>query len=248
MARGEDTAVKDKLTLSMRLLHHLSSLNEPTNLAFSPLSFHVVLSLLASGATGATRDQIVAFLDPTGADAHFALASNVASDVLADRDGKIPEVRCAMGVWIDASLRLNLAFVDTAASNFEASVRTISFSDNPDAASAEINEWFRSKTGGLVKDILPEGSINSNSTAVVLANALYLNGHWYNPFFPELTQDGTFHVSPDHAVSAPFMTGSHQHTFMDIGCHPGFNVLRMPYSRGGGSRLFAMYIYPARFF
>ncbi|KAG2569757.1 hypothetical protein PVAP13_7NG438600 [Panicum virgatum] len=189
----------------MRLLRHLGSPDEPANLAFSPLSFHAVLSLLASGASGAAREQIAAFLGPAGADAHAALASK-----------------------------------------FKAAVRTIAFGDNPAAARAEINDWFRSETGGLVENLLGEGEGEGSvdgSTVVVLANSLYFNGHWYNPFFPRLTQDGIFHVSPDAAVRVPFMTGSHLHTFMDIGCHPGFNVLRMPYCTGGAGRKFAMYIY-----
>ncbi|OEL22343.1 Serpin-Z4 [Dichanthelium oligosanthes] len=214
MEHGQDAAVRDEVALSMRLLRHLGSPDEPANLAFSPLSFHAVLPLLASGASGATRDQIVAFLGPAGADAHATLASKVASEVLAGRDGTVPEVRCAMGVWVDAALRLNPAFADAAASVFNAAARTIAFARAPSMAAR------------------PSSS-----------PSLYFNGHWYSPFFPRLTKDGTFHVSPDHAVSVPFMTGSHLPTFMDIGCHPGFNVLRMPYSRGGDGQVFAMYIY-----
>ncbi|RLM74467.1 hypothetical protein C2845_PM15G25350 [Panicum miliaceum] len=163
MEHGQDPAVRDQAALSMRLLRHLGSPDEPANLAFSPLSFHA----------------------------------------------------------------------------FKAAARTVAFGDNPAAARAEINDWFRGETGGFVENLLGEGSVDG-STVVVLANALCFNGHWYNPFFPRLTEDGMFHVSPDAAVRVPFMTGSHQHTFMDIGCHPGFNVLRMPYcTGGGGGRMFA---------
>ncbi|CAM0145839.1 unnamed protein product [Urochloa decumbens] len=147
-----------------------------------------------------------------------------------------------MGVWVDAALRLSPAFADAAASEFKAAARAVAFGDDPAAARAEINDWFRSQTGGLVDNLLAdEGSVDG-TTAVVLANSLYFHDYWYNPFFPRLTKDGDFHVSTDHAVRVPFMTGSHQHTFMDIGCHPGFNVLRMPYCNGGGG-MFAMYIY-----
>ncbi|EER98044.1 hypothetical protein SORBI_3002G048100 [Sorghum bicolor] len=169
-----------------------------------------------------------------------------------------------MGVWVDAALRLNPAFADVAASQFRAAARKVAFSDNPEAAREEINGWFRSETGGLVQpdereidsedeeqlvqfdmdekslfdDILAEGSIDAG-TAVVLASSLYFNCNWYDPFYPSGTEEGTFHVSPDHAVRAPFMTGNHLHTQMRIGCHPGFNVLRMSYT----DRNFAMYIY-----
>ncbi|XP_062208766.1 serpin-Z1-like [Phragmites australis] len=247
-------AARDLAALSMLLLRHLGCHHQQEelqiNMAFSPMSFHAILSLLAVGATDTVRDQINLFLGPAGDDAHAALASKVASYVLAthdvnedeDDDAPPPEVRCATGIWVDSSLVLKPAFAAMAASRYKAEARAISFRGMLAQARAEINEWIEGKTGGHLKGHLPESSIGA-STLVVLANALYFRGYWYDHFLPDMTRDGTFYVSPGHEVTVPFMEGCYLHDRMHIGCHPGFKVLRMAYASSTCEQRFSMYIY-----
>ncbi|KAE8801270.1 Serpin-Z1 [Hordeum vulgare] len=259
-------AIRDQAALSARLLHHLSLRGGDRNLAVSPASFHTVLSLLATGSTGAHHGQIISFLGPAGVEAHAALASHAAASPSkaapashvaagssqlfssdeevdeADGNHEVAEVVYATGIWVDSSLRLKPAFAALAASKYDAVARAVCFSSSPEQARLEINEWLEAKTGGRWKELLHEGSIVA-STAVVLANALYFRGYWYDPFDANLTEDGDFYVSPGRAVRAPFMAGSELHQHMCIGVHPGFKVLRMRYVGGHHGRFFSMCIY-----
>jgi serpin B len=232
-------AMRDQAAFTMRLLRGVG-LRGDQNVALSPVSFHAVLSLLAAGATGAIRDQIVSFLGPAGAEAHAALMSRFSH--LEEGRNRSIQIRCATGVWVDSTLRLKPAFADMAASRFNAEARGVPFGSSPEQARSEINEWFEDKTGGRWKELLPEGSISA-ATVVVLSNALYFRGYWYDPFDPTLTEDGDFYVSPGHAVRTPFMVGNYVHDNMCIACHPGFKVLRMPYVGWHHGRRFSMCIY-----
>ncbi|RCV13965.1 hypothetical protein SETIT_2G388900v2 [Setaria italica] len=109
---------------------------------------------------------------------------------------------------------------------------------------AEINKWLESKTGGHVQGLLPGSSISA-STLLILANAIYFRGYWYDHFLPDMTRDATFHVSPGHEVTVPFMEGKDLHARMQVIGHPGFKVLRMPYAAGmcQQQQSFSMYIY-----
>ncbi|KAF8768659.1 hypothetical protein HU200_007212 [Digitaria exilis] len=256
-------AVRDQAALCMLLLRHLGSLDKGTptaNLAISPISFHAVLSLLAAASSGATRDSSPSSAPRAprrtpGSPPRSRPPSSPAGAAawMPARSGAPPlpaEVRCATAIWADSSLRLRPAFVDTAAAVYRAEARSASFRDNPTAAAAEINGWFERNTGGLVKNIvgneLDFGS-KAAATALVVANSVFFHGSWVKPFNPESTEEGPFYIadggiSPEHAavVCVPFMRAARK--LMQVGVHPGFKVLRMPYC-GDGEREFAMYIY-----
>ncbi|XP_071674500.1 serpin-Z1-like [Lolium perenne] len=230
---------RDLAALSTRLLIHLGS--DKANLALSPpLSFHSVLVLLAAGATGATLDQIVSFLGPsTGGTAHASLASHVASGILTGETGAEPDVRIAVGVWVDSSFRLRPAFADKAASQYKAAGRPMPFQEKTEEARVEINRWFEDKTGGLIKDLMPNDHLSSD-TILVIGNALSLRGTWLDPFDRDDTVDGDFFL-PDESspVRVPFMTSTNSQR---ISSHPGFKVLQLPYECSGNHR-FSMHIY-----
>ncbi|KAM0851308.1 hypothetical protein ACQ4PT_052509 [Festuca glaucescens] len=202
---GMTGAVRDLAALSTRLLLHLGS-DKANNLALSPLSFHSVLVLLAAGATGDTLDQIVSFLGPSGGNAHASLASHVASGILAGGEkGAEPDVRCAVGVWVDSSFRLRPAFADKVASQYKAAARAMPFQEKAEEARVEINRWFEDKTGGLIRDLMPDGHLSSD-TILVLGNALYLRSTWLDPFDRDNNVDGDFFVPGEsRPVRVPFM-------------------------------------------
>ncbi|XP_051182354.1 serpin-Z1 [Lolium perenne] len=237
---GMTGAVRDLAALSTRLLLHLGS--DKANLALSPLSFHSVLVLLAAGATGDTLDQIVSFLGTSGGTAHASLASHVASGILAggETDAE-PDVRCAVGVWVDSSLRLRPAFADKVASQYKAVARAMPFKKKAEEARVEINRWFEDKTGGLITDLMPTGHLGSD-TILVLGNALYLRGTWLDPFDRDDTKDGDFFLPGDESstpLRVPFMASKNSQR---ISCHAGFKLLQLPYECRGNHQ-YSMHIY-----
>ncbi|KAL9391838.1 hypothetical protein Peur_015758 [Populus x canadensis] len=70
----------------------------------------------------------------------------------------------------------------------------------------EVSLWAERKTRGLIKEVLPPGSVN-NDVALILANALYFKGAWYQKFDASRTQLGDFHLLNGQIVQVPFLAG-----------------------------------------
>jgi serpin B len=108
-----------------------SNASSGSNAAFSPLSLHVALSLVAAGAGGATRDQLAATLGAAGpgvADGLHALAEQVVQVVLADASAAGgPRVSFANGVFVDKSLPLKPSFKDLAVGKYQAETQSVDF-------------------------------------------------------------------------------------------------------------------------
>uniref|UniRef100_M8BXI9 Putative serpin-Z12 n=1 Tax=Aegilops tauschii TaxID=37682 RepID=M8BXI9_AEGTA len=78
--------------------------------------------------------------------------------------------------------------------------------------------------------MLASGSVAS-STVVVLANALYFKGAWFQPFDQSVT-----------TVRVPFMTTGRFEFKQHIAVYPGFRALKLPYHNDGDHAAAAFYM------
>ncbi|KAL6982830.1 hypothetical protein U1Q18_016223 [Sarracenia purpurea var. burkii] len=105
-------------------------------------------------------------------------------------------------------------------------------------ATNEVNSWAEKETNGLIKEVLPSGSVDS-STRLILANALY-NGEWNEKFDVSKTKDHDFHLLNESSVQVPFMTSKKKQL---VSAFDGFKVMGLPYKQGEDKRRFSMYFF-----
>ena len=104
---------------------------------------------------------------------------------------------------------------------------------------SEVNSWVEKNTNGLIKEILPPGSVDS-FTRLILANALYFKGAWEKKFDASKTVKRDFYLVDGSSVEAPFMTDKEDQY---VAVFDGFKVLALPYSQGSDPRRFSMYFF-----
>lgn len=105
----------------------------------------------------------------------------------------------------------------------------------------EVNKWASDQTNGLIKDLLPPGSVN-RETIQVYGNALYFKGAWAIPFHKSRTTNKEFHLLDGASVSVPFMSNK---VDQYVKAYNGFKVLRLPYRQSDDdiNREYSMYFY-----
>ena len=110
------------------------------------------------------------------------------------------------------------------------------FSLKVDEVINEINSWVENATKGLIGNLLPQESLDSNA-ALVLANALYFKGAWDRQFDESRTKDKEFYLLNGQIVQVPFMTSKPRERHL-YGSFDGYNVLKLPYQNGQDTRQF----------
>ncbi|KAJ8443851.1 hypothetical protein Cgig2_010315 [Carnegiea gigantea] len=228
-------------SVSMRITNYVAQYAaKDSNLVFSPPSIQLLLGLVAAGATGPTKDQVLSFLNCESVSKLNHLASELISTVLADGSAYGgPKLSFANGVRVDNRLPLKPVFKQIASNNYKASCEHVDFQIKADQVAHKVNSWVEKSTNGLIKDILPTGSVD-RTTRLILANALYFKGVWKQKFDLSRTRDLDFHLLNGGSVKVPFMSTT---TKQYICAFNGFKVLCLRYSQGRDNRQFSMYIF-----
>ena len=202
------------------------------NLFFSPFSITQAFSMVYAGARGNTEQQMRQALHFTLPPEQLHPAMNALDLTLQRRNelepgqkGTPPELRIVNATWGQQGYAFEPAYLDTLAVHYGAGVRAVDFKSEADTIRNQINAWVESQTNDLIKDLLPPGTVTSN-TRLMLVNALYFKGQWTQPFEPRLTKDSPFHLLDGSQKSIKMMGRDGTFPLMR---GEGFQAFALPY-------------------
>jgi serpin B len=237
---GAQTAAASTVKLALALL---PKVNAQENAVISPFSILQALAMVDQGAGGLTTEQINAVLGAQVAgelaSSTRALLAHLAAVTTVRGDGKNkPLLTNGNSLWLQSSFTVLASFASVLAADFGAAPEQVDFQAAPDAARKRINQWVAQRTHGHISDLFPAGSIDSQ-TLLVLANALYLDASWAQPFDTSITADAPFYTSSG-TVQAKFMTTQDPLSTPYEQGH-GYQAVELPYQ---GSTLSLLAIMP----
>jgi serpin B len=206
------------------------------NLALSPASVALALTIALAGARGETAREIGAALHVASEPEQTARIAGALVRGWQSAAGQTVELSMAQRLFAEQSFALQDAYVSLMQEAFSSPAERLDFRGQPENARETINGWVHEQTRGHFEEILPRGSVDA-STALVLVNAVYFHGRWKEPFDRERTKDFRFFTSGDEIVSVPGM----QKEGGLYGRHDGVSLLELRY---GGDELGMLFVLP----
>merc|ERR1712013_304510 len=146
---------------SQSLYVQLAETSEDENFVFSPLSLHSALSLLFLG----TRDN-----------SSSQLLRQSYQQVVQSYRGQ-HSFLYGNHIWVGEGFTLKPDYQELVSSQFGSNISSLDFAGaHPEQ---EVNDWIEKMTGGKISNLVDSFS---SGTMMFLANALYFNEKWLQPF------------------------------------------------------------------
>lgn len=242
-AGNSDYLVSKSINDFGRRLYNVLSAGKPENVIMSGYSLASVLSLALIGARDKSASELEKVLalpcsDDNSTDSPVALyyeGYKNAHQSLQENQAYVLEN--ANRMFVDGQYALLADFQASATSYFSTvGGSTVDFVNDSEGARKSINDWVEQQTRNKIQEILPQGSVSSN-TKLVLVNAIYLKANWTDQFEVMMTSEDSFKLQNGQEVQVPMMTVEADFA---IGSVDGLkaDLIRLPYI---GDRL-GMYV------
>jgi serpin B len=211
----------DYNSFGFQLLTATSKAYPNTNVLLSPVGAAIALSATASGAQGATRQEIthalgLEALPPSG----FDQAGETMLDYLSTLAGNL-RLEMADGWWFDDKVQAKPNFIAKARNFYNGEVKSARL-QNPDAV-VDVNAWVANRTHGAIPVAFQ--SLEPGAGMVVV-DAFYFKARWAACFDKLLTQDQPFHFAQGGSVTHPQMQKTDYYQYSKT---PAFQLIALPY-------------------
>ncbi|MDO4399609.1 MAG: serpin family protein [Coriobacteriia bacterium] len=193
------------------------------NVTIAPMSVMNALSLTANGAKGATAKQMRTVLADGATLAR--LNKNLAWYNSKLSNSKKARIKTANGIWYhnDGTLKMKAKFLATSKKYYGAEIAPSDFKSA--AAVNDVNSWVSDKTNGMIPSIVNR---LDPLDRIILANALYFDAEWADPFDEYSVHTKNFKAANGKKHKVKMMYGT-EHRYIKGKNVTGF---MKPYAKG----------------
>jgi serpin B len=197
---------------------------KPGNLAVAPASVSLALGMTWAGARGETAAQMGKVLHMADVP---AMAASMGEQLAQWNDPSHGAYALSVvdRLFGEQTASFEPEFLALMKDRFAAPLEPVDFIRGFEAARGRINGWVKGETKDRIVDLLPEGSLDSD-TRLVLTNAVYFKGDWLRPFEPDATYPGEFFVDGRAAKTVKRMRQVAQFAYAST---DALQIVELPY-------------------
>jgi serpin B len=212
------------------------------NIFFSPWSISSAFAITYEGARGDTADEIRSvFHFPSVTTTLREGYSEISTGLNSGNSGYI--LHTANALWAEKTHPFLPDYISTADRYYGAKTANLDFIKQPDASRITINRWVEDQTRNRIKDLIPDGAIDSLTT-LVITNAVYFKGTWEKQFDTSGTAEEDFHVTTSQTVRVQMMKRTDKDAKYWYTETDTLQVLGMPYAHQDGNELSMLVLLP----
>ena len=229
------TLVQDHQQTATALLRGFSA--SGSNVVFSPYITEVALQMLYAGAQGTTQQEMATALSSHLPQTGVADAQRLLTQVLMQGLAGSPNVTMNTGtrLWLQDGLALQGDFNTVLEQSYGARTGIVDFKTDAADAVKAINTWVSGATNGQITQLLQAGDVNAD-TRMVLAAALYMQGHWTKSFMQDIATT-PFHCADGSQKQVSFLHEVQGYSYAD---NANYQAVEIPYDQGDFSMLVVM--------
>lgn len=208
-------------TFALNLFNKVSGMDSRV---ISPLSVSGLMSMLANGADGATRQEILNTLGFTGGSMDEI---NALYGYLIEKAGTLDPsttVSIADYIAVNRNNKIKDEYASVVRDWFKAEVENLDFTSQKSAG--VINNWCSKHTDGMIPQIIDRVE---PSAVAYLMNAIYFNGSWTDKFDAKNTKLERFQGYTRDIKKVKMMHRNDEYSYTANGT---YSAVRLPYGNG----------------
>lgn len=190
----------------------------------SPVSVSYLMAMLANGANGQTKTDIMKALQLTDNDLD---EMNALYRMMIQRCGSLDKettLRIANYFAMNKDVELKNAYANNMKAIYNAGIESLDFTSPK--TTAHINNWCKKNTNGMIPSII--NNVDANASAYIM-NAIFFNGTWADKFNKSNTKNENFKGYTRDILMVPMM---HKSDKLLYWANNMYAAVRIPYGNG----------------